>query len=490
MRCRHGDSQGRCRRSQPVRVAASAICKLLIILAPQSVSAAARLEDHTASWEAAGLGDVIATGHNNALPLQLLAAVTEAAAALVHETDESHKMYKFNKRNTWFLMLNDGARRRSPRSAVEAAIHELYDLVFGDADTPIIGAEWWIQEQPMTAGIGFHYDKDEAFASEHMTMRFPEVSTVTYLGDAGAPTLILNQTTPDGSREIPPLPREGMLSYPRSNRHLVFRGNLQHGVVGELSLSAPDPSRRRRTLLVNWWREAPMPPNCVEFSDKRWRRNNQLLDANEIQRLLRMEDGGHSVHSVHSGHSGHSGKASKQSRLEWTEMVLEKGATQRVQVDVPPTDMLFFDFPKAPVLKPDTWAVRWDESNSMGPITRLDLMHQSSTTAIFHDQRPKLIFVLTAPGGGTDWSATLPRWLQALHREYASRLKFVIADAASSDDFMRSFSLTANDAPTAIIHDNHHNDAKYIIKERPMRAAAVRRFIQGFLFGKLDRDEL
>ena len=31
------------------------------------------------------------------------------------------------------------------------------------------------------------------------TMKFPEVSTVTYLTGQGAPTVIFNQTTPDGS---------------------------------------------------------------------------------------------------------------------------------------------------------------------------------------------------------------------------------------------------------------------------------------------------
>ena len=65
-----------------------------------------------------------------------------------------------------------------------------------------------------------------------MTMKFPEVSTVTYLRSDGAPTVVLNQTTPDGNMEIPETPTEGWLCYPQANKHLLFRGNLQHGVSG------------------------------------------------------------------------------------------------------------------------------------------------------------------------------------------------------------------------------------------------------------------
>lgn len=39
-----------------------------------------------------------------------------------------------------------------------------------------------------------------------MTMKFPEISTVTYLTERGAPTLIFNQTTPDGNGEVTTYP--------------------------------------------------------------------------------------------------------------------------------------------------------------------------------------------------------------------------------------------------------------------------------------------
>ena len=86
-----------------------------------------------------------------------------------------------------------------------------------------------------------------------------------------APTLVFNQTTPDGNEEIPPLPRRAWISYPRRNKHLLFRGNLQHGVSGELSVWPDDQAHSRMTLLVNWWRDAPKLPNCVRFEAERWR---------------------------------------------------------------------------------------------------------------------------------------------------------------------------------------------------------------------------
>ena len=190
-------------------------------LLPPGCDAAARLEDHTASWEAAGLSDRLANVHADALPPRLFEAVADVAPVLLPETSAAPgETYKFGKRNTWWMPLFDGGgARRAPRSVLEAAVHALFDLDFGGGDgssSPraahaVVGAEWWIQERGRGEGIGFHYDKDEAYASEYMTMRFPEVSTVTYLGAVGAPTLILNQTTPDG--------------YPLSPR-VMLRGSL------------------------------------------------------------------------------------------------------------------------------------------------------------------------------------------------------------------------------------------------------------------------
>jgi len=101
-----------------------------------------------------------------------------------------------------------------------------------------------------------------------MRLVHPTLSTITYLTDVGAPTLILNVTCPDGNRYQPRVPDLGVLLFPQENKHVTFRGDLLHGVVGPLGRRNPnhDTRRPRITFLVNWWSTAPGPPNCRELS--------------------------------------------------------------------------------------------------------------------------------------------------------------------------------------------------------------------------------
>lgn len=66
-------------------------------------------------------------------------------------------------------------------------------------DSACSGAEWWIQirEEGYHADLGmpFHWDKDEQLRDTTGVTKFPEVSTVTYLTEHGAPTLVLEVRT-------------------------------------------------------------------------------------------------------------------------------------------------------------------------------------------------------------------------------------------------------------------------------------------------------
>merc|ERR1712166_187317 len=106
-----------------------------------------------------------------------------------------------------------------------------------------MGGEWWVQLRKTNENIGFHVDKDEGVASEEQWMKMPALSTVTYLTDEGGPTLV----------------------FPKKNRHILFRGNLQHGVVGEFGEKGVDI--KRVTFLVNWWDKKPMSPYCMSIDD-------------------------------------------------------------------------------------------------------------------------------------------------------------------------------------------------------------------------------
>ena len=72
-----------------------------------------------------------------------------------------------------------------------------------------VGAEWWVQWRPCEAGMGLHVDADVGlFESERLKdgrfggpTRAAFISSVTFFGSAGGPTMILDQrfdSGPDG----------------------------------------------------------------------------------------------------------------------------------------------------------------------------------------------------------------------------------------------------------------------------------------------------
>jgi hypothetical protein len=129
----------------------------------------------------------------------------------------------------------------------------------------------------------------------------------------------------------------------------------------------------------------------------------------------------------------------------------------------------------------------------LGPLTRLDLQHSGSVSALFRERRPKLVLVLADRADARDWLAALPKWLPAFHQaaaprhaptaahpptraaiasqEYEDVFKFVLADPRKAGDFMRTVGLTEADAPTVVIHDTHANVVRRL--EKRMTKAAV-----------------
>mmetsp|Transcript_9831 Transcript_9831/g.16344 ORF Transcript_9831/g.16344 Transcript_9831/m.16344 type:complete len:355 (-) Transcript_9831:608-1672(-) len=308
----------------------------------------ALLRDHTATWAAASLhGEHMVRVRHNALPYQLFEAVMSDAQQVFQL---SSTVDHFNKRSTWWMPLrNQRESRRVAESAIEAAILELFRLDFGVMEQTaasasaelIAGAEWWVQSISRRESIGFHYDKDEGMATTKMTMSFPEVSTITYLTSHGAPTLVLNQTTPDGNGNDPELPRRAWLTSPVPNKHVLFRGNLQHGVHGLLSPDdeqAPAASASRRlTLLINWWREQPLEPNCIKFGSDRWRSLGLWRTPKELKSLhASRPPSASSLEQIDD-----KGTQSSAEGTPWRSMPLLPDATRREMIEWAPTDMFF-----------------------------------------------------------------------------------------------------------------------------------------------------
>jgi hypothetical protein len=162
-----------------------------------------------------------------------------------------------------------------------------------DAETS--GAEWWVQIRPSPPNMGrydllvkdddeasrssvsFHWDKDEdlRILAGGDLYAHPHISTVTYLTNLGAPTMVMedfriNNVT--GEWMIPEQQRKALVSWPRVGKHLSFDGRLLHAAPSELmndetwqeqikvpggleeSVKKLECRRRRRvTFLVNIW---------------------------------------------------------------------------------------------------------------------------------------------------------------------------------------------------------------------------------------------
>jgi hypothetical protein len=153
---------------------------------------------------------------DNALPIDYFRGLSYECQHYFHWSESENLM--FGKRVTHWHKLGS---KNANRTFIEKSIEYLYSYI-NNGKVNIVGGEWWIQRRNACDGISFHYDKDEAMASHAGVMRFPVASTVTYLTDTGAPTVIFNMTT-DGNNDFPIIPTFGNVVYPRLNRHVNFR---------------------------------------------------------------------------------------------------------------------------------------------------------------------------------------------------------------------------------------------------------------------------
>ena len=154
------------------------------------------------------------------------------------------------------------------------------------------GAEWWVQLRPSPpagrysmhancdeaddntkSGISFHWDKDEdlrIMCGGTMYIH-PHLSTVTYLTDLGAPTMVITKRVDPMSGQYiqEDTNVEGFVSWPKQGKHLSFDGRYLHAAPSDLleegmfeQQCAYDTTtdekilsrqHRRVTFLVNIW---------------------------------------------------------------------------------------------------------------------------------------------------------------------------------------------------------------------------------------------
>ena len=164
---------------------------------------------------------------DNALKIDLFQALQiqcDTVQKWIVKQDFSTKL-KHGKLQTFWMPIVRGGNA-TPRFAIEEAIFNLHNVDkswFGGKR--VVGAEWWVQVKGPRDSIGFHYDKDEGEASTKGVMKHPLLSTITYLTDNGSPTVIFNMTT-DGNFDAPTIPTTAYISFPKRNRHTIFRCNF------------------------------------------------------------------------------------------------------------------------------------------------------------------------------------------------------------------------------------------------------------------------
>jgi hypothetical protein len=122
------------------------------------------------------------------------------------------------------------------------------------------GAEFWAQVRAdghAQEAVQFHWDVDEHCCDELGVNVQPHLSTVTYLTDAGAPTVVLGVPAPravaDEENVYGTIPT-AHVSWPRVGKHICFDGALLHGTLPEAkAAAAPAAAGPRVTFLVNVW---------------------------------------------------------------------------------------------------------------------------------------------------------------------------------------------------------------------------------------------
>ena len=182
------------------------------------------------------------------------------------------------------------AANAEPRCALERLARTIF-LRHTDGvtfDPTRSGAEWWAQVRgggDRHEGIEFHWDVDEHLCDRpdgggvHV---YPHLSTVTYLTQAGAPTLVLDagfvksSSRSSVAKAYGTVPG-GAISYPRLGKTIVFDGAKLHGAVPCRASSGAPVGSQRVTFLVNIWLNhrphavEPLPSRLTKSMSQAWR---------------------------------------------------------------------------------------------------------------------------------------------------------------------------------------------------------------------------
>ncbi|KAK3271180.1 hypothetical protein CYMTET_20455 [Cymbomonas tetramitiformis] len=141
-------------------------------------------------------------------------------------------------------------------------------------DSTQSGMEWWsnvshsdkiFRAKDAYGSIDFHFDKDETLHTKHNMFVHPQLSTVTYLTDVGAPTIIFEQRISSTGDFSTSKVSKGFWASPEVGKHVKFDGRFLHGAPAEM-LATESAPYTRVTFLVNIWLNH-RPADISEFPD-------------------------------------------------------------------------------------------------------------------------------------------------------------------------------------------------------------------------------
>jgi hypothetical protein len=183
----------------------------------------------------------------------------------------------------------------TPEGPLEALAQQIFRFHTAGAQPSIdihkSGCEWWtnvtrseLLRSANAGDIKMHFDKDEHAYAAYGLVVHPVLSTVTYLSDAGAPTVLLPNVVLGGSvagsaayvrtgekgSPGPSSEPDVLLVPPRAGRHLCFDGRWLHGApvaCVPMVAGGVGDSYERVTFCANIWINHK-PGNTVRFAER------------------------------------------------------------------------------------------------------------------------------------------------------------------------------------------------------------------------------
>ena len=492
------------------------LCALLGCAASRTTDSAegVRVTTYDAHWHTSKLEDALAAVVDDFLPAPLLDRMH--AEALLFERSMASTAVRSGRHGFWLdLDRSTGRKVGGARIAIEHAIEQMLRLDFPDEAerAAIAGAEWWLQLRTADGEVGFHYDKDEGLAGQGR-LRCPHESTITYLTSGASPTVIVNRTTPDGNGCDPLRPLNAVLTYPRAGRHVIFRGNLVHGVLSALSAGRlpagqqPQPPRAgpdRITLLANWWPKKPLHPNCQLLSDERLdgvlasaglRRYEPsmgvaTMGTSRPLKRVHFTAAAAAAAAAAAGGEGGGGEAAAAGEAAGGQRG-GKVPVAHYEAMLRFADHMVFELPadldRAAL---EAWDVRWAPEQVQAQFGHLDFGHKLLMEYMFDSDEPKvLVFSPWAAEGGAALQR-VKRVLLPSARALTGAGKVMFADSLKHEDALENFgSVTAEQrsaladegAPIVVYHDATRS--RHAVMAEPFSGASVARFIDRVVAGK------